>query len=84
MAARTTDDWLAVLGGEVPFAPVRNVADALENPFVTEVGMRDLVDHPDREGGLHMLANPVKIDGRRAPGVRAPKLGEHTAKVLGR
>jgi crotonobetainyl-CoA:carnitine CoA-transferase CaiB-like acyl-CoA transferase len=55
----------------------------LSNPFVTEVGMRDVVEHPDRDGGLHMLASPVKIDGRRAPGVRAPKLGEQTARVLG-
>jgi crotonobetainyl-CoA:carnitine CoA-transferase CaiB-like acyl-CoA transferase len=60
------------------------VAEALANAFVAEVGMRDVVDHPDRDGGLHMLASPVKIDGERAPGVRAPKLGEQTAKVLGR
>jgi hypothetical protein len=79
----TTDDWLTVLGGEVPFAPVRDVAEALSNPFVAEVGMRDVMDHPDRDGGLHMLASPVKIDGQRAPGVRAPRLGEQTAKVLG-
>jgi crotonobetainyl-CoA:carnitine CoA-transferase CaiB-like acyl-CoA transferase len=83
-STRTTDGWLALLGGEVPFAPVRNVAEALANAFVAEVGMRDVVDHPDRDGGLHMLASPVKIDGERAPGVRAPKLGEQTAKVLGR
>lgn len=80
---RTTDAWLGLLGGDVPFAPVRDVPEALSNPFVTEVGMRDVVEHPDRDGGLHMLASPVKIDGRRAPGVRAPKLGEQTARVLG-
>ncbi len=83
LMTRTTDDWLSLLGGEVPFAPVRNVAEALANPFVAEVGMRDVVDHPDREGGLQMLASPVKIDGNRAPGVRAPKLGEQTGAVLG-
>ena len=83
MATRTTNGWLVLLGGEVPFAPVRNVAEALANPFVAEVGMRDVVDHPDRDGGLHMLASPVKIDGKRAPGVRAPKLGEQTGAVLG-
>lgn len=83
MANRTTDDWLAVLGGEVPFAPVRNVAEALSNPFVAEVGMRDIVDHPDRDGGLHMLASPVKINGERPVGLRAPKLGEQTVRVLG-
>lgn len=82
-STRTTDAWLGLLGGDVPFAPVRDVPEALSNPFVTEVGMRDVVEHPDRDGGLHMLASPVKIDGKRAPGVRAPKLGEQTARVLG-
>jgi crotonobetainyl-CoA:carnitine CoA-transferase CaiB-like acyl-CoA transferase len=82
-STRATDEWLGILGGEVPFAPVRDVAEALSNPFVAEVGMRDVVEHPDRDRGLHMLASPVKIDGKRAPGVRAPKLGEQTDKVLG-
>ncbi|MCZ8163937.1 MAG: CoA transferase [Brevundimonas sp.] len=82
-STRTTDAWLGLLGGDVPFAPVRDVPEALSNPFVAEVGMRDVVEHPDRDGGLHMLASPVKIDGKRAPGVRAPKLGEQTARVLG-
>jgi crotonobetainyl-CoA:carnitine CoA-transferase CaiB-like acyl-CoA transferase len=57
--------------------------DALDNPFVTEVGMRDVVEHPDRAEGLAMLACPVKIDGERMPGGRAPKLGEHTDEILG-
>ncbi len=83
MAERTTDEWTALLGGKVPFAPVRDLADALDNPFVAEVAMRDVVEHPDRPEGLHMLASPLKVDGRRAPGVRAPKMGEHNAELLG-
>ena len=83
MRERTTGEWLAVLGGEVPFAPVHDIEEALANPFVAEVGMRDVVDHPDRPDGLHMLACPIRIDGLRAPGVRAPKLGEQTDAVLG-
>ena len=42
-STRTTDAWLGLLGGDVPFAPVRDVPEALSNPFVAEVGMRDLV-----------------------------------------
>ena len=80
-ATRTTDDWQAFFAGQVPFAPVRNLAEALENPFVREVGMRDTIDHPDRSQGLDMLACPIRINGRRAPGIRAPKLGEHTAAL---
>ena len=82
-AARTTDDWQAFFAGHIPFAPVRDLQGALTNPFVAEVGMRDVVDHPNRSGGLDMLACPIRIDGQRAPGVRAPKMGEHTAEILG-
>jgi crotonobetainyl-CoA:carnitine CoA-transferase CaiB-like acyl-CoA transferase len=80
---RTTDAWMAVLGGKAPFAPVKDLKDALENPYVAEISMRDVVDHPDRPEGLHMLASPVKVNGRRMPGVRAPKMGEHNTELLG-
>ncbi len=83
MEMRTTDDWLALLGGHVPFAPVRGLKEALDNPYVAEIAMRDVVDHPARPGGLHMLASPLKINGQRAPGVRAPAMGEHNAELLG-
>lgn len=82
LSTRTTAEWSQILGGAVPFAPITNLADALDNPFVAETAMRDVVDHPDRPEGLAMLACPVKIDGARMPGVRAPKLGEHTQALL--
>lgn len=82
-ASRTSADWSALLAGRVPFGPVNGVLEALDNPFVAETGMRDVVDHPDRPQGLHMLAAPLKIDGRRMPGRRSPKLGEHTDELLG-
>lgn len=82
-ATRATADWMALFAGRVPFGPVNGLFEALDNPFVAEVGMRDVVDHPDRPQGLHMLAMPVKIDGQRMPGARSPKLGEHTDELLG-
>ncbi|MCA0367402.1 MAG: CoA transferase [Proteobacteria bacterium] len=82
MQTKTTDEWLVMLGGQVPFAPVRGLKEALDNPYVAEVGMRDVVDHPERAGGLHLLACPIKIDGKRAPGLRAPRMGEHNAELL--
>lgn len=82
-ATRTTAEWHALFAGRVPFGPVNGLFDALDNPFVAEIGMRDVVDHPDRSQGLHMLAAPVKVDGNRMPGRRAPKLGEHTDELLG-
>lgn len=82
-ATRTNADWTALLAGRVPFGPVNSLTEALDNPFVAEIGMRDVVDHPDAPQGLHMLAAPVKIDGERMPGKRSPKLGEHTGELLG-
>lgn len=84
MSARTTDEWMTLLGGKVPFAPVYDIKQALDNPYVHDVSMRDQVAHPDAEGGtLNMLAAPIKVNGARAKPVRAPKLGEHTDEILG-
>nr|WP_205690087.1 CoA transferase [Caulobacter sp. SLTY] len=81
-ATRTSAEWATLLAGRVPFGPVNDVAAALANPFVAEVGMRDVVEHPDMPQGLQMLAAPIRIDGERMPGKRAPKLGEDTADLL--
>ena len=81
-ATRPTAHWSALFAGRVPFGPVNDLFQALDNPFVAEVGMRDVVEHPDRPQGLHMLAAPVQVDGRRMPGARSPKLGEHTDELL--
>jgi crotonobetainyl-CoA:carnitine CoA-transferase CaiB-like acyl-CoA transferase len=83
-ASRSSADWAALLGGRVPFGPVNDLFGALDNPFVVEVAMRDVVEHPDMAGGLHMLAAPIRIDGERMPGQRSPKLGEDTEDLLGR
>jgi len=81
---RTTAEWVALLGGKVPFAPVYDLKQALDNPYVRSVAMRDSVDHPDAHGGkLDMLASPLKVNGARSAGRRAPKLGEHTDEILG-
>lgn len=82
-STRTTAEWHRALAGRVPFGPVLDIHQALANPFVAEAGMRDIIEHPDRPQGLHMLACPVQVDGKRMPGKRAPKLGEHTDELLG-
>jgi crotonobetainyl-CoA:carnitine CoA-transferase CaiB-like acyl-CoA transferase len=79
---RPSADWTSLFAGQVPFAPVKDLKTALDSPFVAEVGMRDLVDHPAKPQGLHMLACPVMINGQRMPGQRAPALGEQTQAIL--
>jgi crotonobetainyl-CoA:carnitine CoA-transferase CaiB-like acyl-CoA transferase len=85
MSARTSAEWMALLGGKVPFAPVYDLKQAIDNPFLTRVGMRDSVAHPFAAGGaLHMFAAPIKVNGERNKATRAPTLGEHNDAVLGR
>jgi crotonobetainyl-CoA:carnitine CoA-transferase CaiB-like acyl-CoA transferase len=77
-----THHWLSVLGGKAPIAPVHDIAEALDSPYVRAIGMVDRVDHPDTDNGLAMLALPIKVNGERPRGRRAPKLGEHTKDLL--
>ncbi len=76
--------WAGRLQGHIPFAPVDDLAEALENPFLYEVAMRSAFDHPARPAGLHGLNSPIRIDGERAPAMRAPRMGEHTEDYLPR
>jgi crotonobetainyl-CoA:carnitine CoA-transferase CaiB-like acyl-CoA transferase len=69
--------WMNLLGGHVPVAPIYDIGAALTSDHVKAIKMTDVVDHPDaKDGKLAMLASPIKINGKRALGVRAPKLGE--------
>jgi crotonobetainyl-CoA:carnitine CoA-transferase CaiB-like acyl-CoA transferase len=61
---RTTNDWLELLNGRLPIAPVLDVATALESDFVAQSGMIRSIPHPHR-AGLRVLSNPLKIDGER-------------------
>ena len=79
-STRPTKDWVAMLGGKVPVAPVYTVAEALSAP--TAQHLIEIVDHPDKPDGLKLLREPVSINGERPGGLRAPKLGEHTREIL--
>jgi crotonobetainyl-CoA:carnitine CoA-transferase CaiB-like acyl-CoA transferase len=77
LSTKTTAEWLSILGGHVPFAPITQLDQALDNPFVAEIGMVENVDHPDAtDGSLRLLSSPIRINGERPKGRRAPKLGE--------
>jgi crotonobetainyl-CoA:carnitine CoA-transferase CaiB-like acyl-CoA transferase len=85
-SVRDTGWWSQKLAGVIPFSPVNDVAHAINNPFVAEIGMVDRVDHPAKPGGLAMLACPIVVDRKRLPAQRAPRLGEHDAEfgIVGR
>ena len=80
LSGRTTAEWLEVLGGEVPCAPVHDLEQALDNPFVAERGDVQLLDHPDRPG-FKLVASPIRM-GAPVPARPAPKLGQHNQELL--
>ncbi|MBK9009329.1 CoA transferase [Novosphingobium sp.] len=74
--------WQGLLEGHVPVAPVYELDQALDNPWVDAVGMRQHVPHPDLPD-MQVLASPIRLDGQRLPARAAPFLGEDTDEVLG-
>lgn len=77
----TTANWLDKLAGKVPVAPVYDVGDALENPFVGEQERILEVNHPAREK-IRTIACPIRCSGDEKRIGIAPKLGEHTEELL--
>jgi formyl-CoA transferase len=67
---------------DVPFAPVHNIAEVLDDPQVRYLKTFATHKHP-AEGEVLTTRRPVLIDGERGDGgPPAPTLGEHTAEVL--
>jgi formyl-CoA transferase len=75
--------WMQVLEeNDVPFAPVNNLQDVLDDPQVRHLGTFYKQAHPT-EGGITAIHRPVLIDGAREERtLPAPTLGEHTDAVL--
>ncbi len=82
MMSDSTENWMKRLGGKVPFAPVYDIAQALDNPFAQD--MIHSLDHPEVDGKLRVLASPFRIDGKRPKPERAPQMGEHSQELLGK
>jgi len=81
LGRRTTAEWLEHFAGVVPAAPINDLAQALDNPFVTEHGRLKTLPHPQR-GSYRMVGPPVKTAGDESPARAAPALGEHTETLL--
>lgn len=81
MRAHPTAHWMATLGGQVPIAPVLDLARALDNPFFRNRGGIVTVPHPERKD-LKLVANPIRLDGDTLPARAAPGYGADTDAVL--
>jgi crotonobetainyl-CoA:carnitine CoA-transferase CaiB-like acyl-CoA transferase len=78
---RTTAEWLALLRGRVPCAPVNTIAQALADEQVAARDMIVEVKHP-HFGVLREVGTPVKTEGAAPNLSPAPALGQHTDEIL--
>jgi crotonobetainyl-CoA:carnitine CoA-transferase CaiB-like acyl-CoA transferase len=77
----TTATWLERLSGRLPVAPVYDVAEALENPFVAERGGTAEFGYADGRTA-RLIANPIRCSDVELPRRAAPSLGADTDALL--
>ena len=78
---RTTAEWLDMLKGKVPCAPVNSVEQAFKDSQVKEDEMILEVDHPDF-GSVRQVASQIKMNNDKVNHHRAPLLGEDVDLIL--
>lgn len=66
--------------GKVPASAINDIAQALDNPFVTENDRLQTLPHP-AVGDFRLVAPPVRVD-EPPPSRPGPRLGEHTEELL--
>jgi crotonobetainyl-CoA:carnitine CoA-transferase CaiB-like acyl-CoA transferase len=81
LSQKPTEHWLAKLNGVLPVAPVLDLAEALENPFLRSTGMIRDTPHPAKPD-MRTLANPIKINGSRLEQAVCSQLGADNAEYL--
>ncbi len=82
MSTKTTAEWLKILTGFLPVGPIYDVAQAFANPFMETVGMVAATPHPAKPE-FKLLANPLKIDGKRLSQKVCSPLGADNEAILG-
>lgn len=77
----TTAGWLGKLSGKLPVAPVYDVGEALDNPFVAEREGVAEFSYPDGRSAK-LLACPIRLSDAELPRRAAPALGADTDVLL--
>jgi crotonobetainyl-CoA:carnitine CoA-transferase CaiB-like acyl-CoA transferase len=84
-STKPTSEWLEILSGRIPCAPVDDIPRAFENPFVRNTGRIITVPYnknPNR-ASVEFIAPPFTFDGEMFRDFTVgPGLGEHTAEIL--
>ena len=84
LKTNTVSHWMEKFSGYVPAAPVYDIEQAMENPYVDEIDMIYEDAHAGFENGkIRLLASPYKFNGERLKGGIAPELGADTKDLLG-
>lgn len=82
---KPTDHWLGLLSGIIPCAPVADIRQAFENPFVKNSGKIITVPYdksPERTQ-VQFIAPPFSFDGQYFKDFKiGPSLGQHTIEIL--
>jgi crotonobetainyl-CoA:carnitine CoA-transferase CaiB-like acyl-CoA transferase len=82
MSRQSNAYWLAKLNGVLPVAPVLDLAQALDSPFLQTTDMIHTIGHPAKPG-MRVLANPLKINGARLDQAPCSAFGADTAAYIG-
>ncbi|WP_197518323.1 CoA transferase, partial [Mycobacterium sp. E3198] len=82
-ATRPLDEWAQIFAGEPDlfWSPVNALEDVVADEQFHAAG--GIVDVPDGQAGVAMVATPADFHGTPwAPRSAAPQLGQHTDEVL--
>lgn len=78
---KTVTEWMKLFAGEVPAAPVNDMATALANPWLKKQALVQILAHPDKDQ-LRVLSNPIRLNGKRLQAKIAPAIGANTLELL--
>jgi len=82
MKKQSTAFWLKRLNGVLPIAPVLELPQALDSPFLHSTEMIQTIRHPAKPD-MRVLSNPIKIDGERLSQAPCSAYGADTTAYVG-
>ena len=82
MKKQPTEFWLKRLNGVLPIAPVLELPQALDSPFLRATEMIHTIGHPAKPD-MRVLSNPIKINGERLSQKPCSPYGADTAAYVG-
>jgi crotonobetainyl-CoA:carnitine CoA-transferase CaiB-like acyl-CoA transferase len=82
MKKQPTEFWLKRLNGVLPIAPVLELPQALDSPFLQATEMIHTIGHPAKPD-MRVLSNPIKINGERLSQKPCSPYGADTATYVG-